>query len=155
MVKYLYLELSQQNMTVEFNPENFNPKFESVGCFINCKEEIIALYRHKKIRHGDCWGLPSGMIEKWETPEQAIIREIKEETGLDIDKVDLLNSYKVRYPEFDFIFHLFNTKTNERKKLVLNEKEHHIVRWIKPTELLGKKLMPAFKEFLFEFYNIQ
>jgi len=32
-------------------------------------------------------GFPAGLIDKGETPEQAAIREFKEETGLDIDKI--------------------------------------------------------------------
>jgi 8-oxo-dGTP pyrophosphatase MutT (NUDIX family) len=41
--------------------------------------EIVAVHRN---RHTD-WSLPKGHIEKGETPEQAALREVKEETGLD------------------------------------------------------------------------
>jgi len=33
------------------------------------------------------WGLPAGLIDEGETPEQAARRELKEETGLDINKI--------------------------------------------------------------------
>ncbi|MDQ5824781.1 MAG: NUDIX hydrolase [Chloroflexota bacterium] len=41
--------------------------------------EVVAVHRN---RHTD-WSLPKGHIEKGETQEQAALREVKEETGLD------------------------------------------------------------------------
>lgn len=141
-------------MKAEFNPDNFNPKFETVGCFIEYKDKIIAVHRHPEIRHGDMWGLPSGMMEKNETPEQAIIREIKEETGLIVKKVKHLKTYKVRYSEYDFLYHLFKLKLDEYKELRLNTLEHHKVEWLYPKDLLDKKLIPGFHIFLKEFYDV-
>jgi len=46
------------------------------------------------IRVGDRFALPKGLIEKGESPEQAAVREVREETGLEvqpqglIDKID-------------------------------------------------------------------
>ena len=39
------------------------------------------------------WGFPGGAIEIGETPEQAAIRELKEETGLDAEVQSLLGVY--------------------------------------------------------------
>ncbi|MEA2576065.1 MAG: 8-oxo-dGTP diphosphatase [Chloroflexia bacterium] len=48
--------------------------------------EVVAVHRN---RHTD-WSLPKGHIEKGETQEQAALREVKEETGLDARIVDRL-----------------------------------------------------------------
>jgi 8-oxo-dGTP diphosphatase len=48
--------------------------------------EIVAVQR---ARHDD-WSLPKGHIEAGESREQAAIREVKEETGLDAQVVTLL-----------------------------------------------------------------
>lgn len=41
----------------------------------------------------NAWNLPGGAIEKGETPWQGVIREVKEETGLDVEVVRLIGIY--------------------------------------------------------------
>jgi len=51
-------------------------------------------------RRGHPWGLPGGDIKPGEDPEAAIRREVREETGLEVDQVDLLfveNSSLIRH----------------------------------------------------------
>ncbi|MDQ3704891.1 MAG: NUDIX hydrolase [Chloroflexota bacterium] len=59
--------------------------------------EVVAVHRN---RHTD-WSLPKGHIEKGETQEQAALREVKEETGLDARIVDALGEvvYFYRRPK--------------------------------------------------------
>lgn len=59
------------------------------GCILNDKGEILLQ------RRGDCnqWGLPGGTVELGETPQMAAIREVKEETGLDVEVGDLIGIY--------------------------------------------------------------
>lgn len=45
------------------------------GLVYNTNKEILFIYRNNK------WDLPKGGIEKGETPEEAAVREVKEETG--------------------------------------------------------------------------
>jgi 8-oxo-dGTP pyrophosphatase MutT (NUDIX family) len=42
------------------------------------------------------WGLPGGKLDTDETPLEAIIRETKEETGLDIRNIKLIDNRKYR-----------------------------------------------------------
>lgn len=49
----------------------------AAGGFIkNEKKELLMIYRKGK------WDLPKGKIDKGETPEECVVREVKEETGL-------------------------------------------------------------------------
>ncbi len=58
-------------------------------CVILTKgDKILGVTR--KHNHND-WGLPGGKIDPGETPLQAIIRETKEETGLDISNIELVD----------------------------------------------------------------
>lgn len=45
-------------------------------------DKKVLLVKHKKL---GVWLYPGGHIESWETPDEALIREVKEETGLDIE----------------------------------------------------------------------
>ena len=50
------------------------------------------------------WGFPGGAIELGETPEMAVIREVKEETGLDVKVSGLIGIYTdcdMAYPNGD------------------------------------------------------
>lgn len=59
------------------------------GCIFNEAGEILLQ------RRGDSnmWGFPGGAIELGETPEAAAIREVKEETGLDVEVGELIGIY--------------------------------------------------------------
>jgi mutator protein MutT len=54
------------------------------------------------------WSLPSGSIDPGETPGQAIVREVREETGLVVEPTRVAavlggSAYKIRYPNHDVV----------------------------------------------------
>ena len=59
------------------------------GCVFNDAGEILLQ------RRGDCnmWGFPGGTVELGETPQMAAVREVKEETGLDVVAGELVGIY--------------------------------------------------------------
>ena len=58
------------------------------------------------------WGLPGGAVEAGETLEHAVRREVKEETGLDVEVLRLVGAYSdpgpttVRYPSGDVVYYV-------------------------------------------------
>jgi len=49
-------------------------------------EGVEVVLAARRTRRGDlAWGLPKGLVEPDETPEQAAVREVREETGLEAD----------------------------------------------------------------------
>lgn len=65
-----------------------------VGCgaiIINDNNEILLLKRSQKNRNdAGFWTCPGGAVEWFENTEEAVIREAKEEVGLDVEVVRLL-----------------------------------------------------------------
>jgi len=66
---------------------NYNANLEkhfTASALIKNNEGKVLLVYHKKL---NVWIYPGGHIEANETPDEAVIREVKEETGLDIEIV--------------------------------------------------------------------
>lgn len=64
----------------------------------NEKGEILLLRRNRSPHRGS-WNTPGGHIDAGETAEQAAHREIKEETGLKISKLEFCGSYTDTYKD--------------------------------------------------------
>lgn len=70
------------------------------GCVFNEKGEVLLQRRADSNK----WGFPGGAIEIGETPQMAAVRELKEETGLDVEVGRLIGIYTefdMEYPNGD------------------------------------------------------
>lgn len=73
----------------------------SCACITNERGEILLQKRSDK---EELWGLPGGAVEIGESIEEAMIREVKEETGLDVTVEHLIGFYSkyfTTYPNGD------------------------------------------------------
>lgn len=62
-----------------------------VGCgafILNDKNQFLLQKRNKEPERG-YWSIPGGKVEMYETFEKAVVREVKEETNLDVEVVEL------------------------------------------------------------------
>ncbi|MDD2392351.1 MAG: NUDIX domain-containing protein [Bacilli bacterium] len=118
---------------------------------INPENKKILLIKHKKFKK---WVQPGGHIEDDETPEEAALREVYEETGV---RVKLLGT---RFPrEDDFIRPLGIQKNRgsngdlhvdityvgvpiNRDQLTLNKEEATDIKWFSRSELDEIELFP-------------
>jgi 8-oxo-dGTP diphosphatase len=130
-------------MIYKIKPKNFNPQFTSVGCFIEYQDSILLLHRQDYKPQGNTWGLPSGKVEKGESINEGILREIKEETGLDLALNSISNVLEVyvRYNEYDFLYDIFYSKVEILPEVIINKKEHKAYKWIKPKDALKMNLI--------------
>ena len=93
------------------------------------------LIKNKRSCH---WGFPKGHIEDGETCEQTALREVKEETGLDITLIDGFSA-KSNYTiqgKIDKTVIIFLGKS-ETDKVVLQEEEIDAHRWVEFDEALS------------------
>ncbi|HEX7042396.1 MAG TPA: NUDIX domain-containing protein [Patescibacteria group bacterium] len=127
----------------------------------------ILLLHHKK---AGVWLQPGGHIEHNENPIEAIIRETKEETGLDISEYFILKkenkeSQSLPLPRFiqeekipehsnhPFHFHidlLYHIEFEEEMPVTFLEKEAHAIGWFEKQEALQLDLFEDTKKIIEE-----
>ena len=65
------------------------PRFAvTAGAIVSDERGRVLLLRHV-LRKGSGWGVPGGFLKASEQPEEAVRREVREETGLELDSVEL------------------------------------------------------------------
>ena len=87
-----------------------------------------------------CVYFPGGKMEPGETPEEALVREIREELSADIHVGKLLYTVEWDYPQFHLTMHCFMC-TLVQDALHLNE--HEAARWLSMADLHSVNWLPA------------
>ncbi len=121
---------------------------EAAGGYVqNADNELLVFYRRGS------WDMPKGKIDDGETPEQAAIREVQEETGL------------VQVMLGDFLAHTYHTyveknkrilkktwwywmRTNDTQLVPQTEEDIEEIHWVSPKEWLesGVVVYPNIRE---------
>lgn len=86
------------------------------------------------------WEFPGGKIEEGETPQEALIREIKEELDTEIEVGELIDTVEYDYPNFHLSMDCFWAEVKSGE-LVLKEAEE--ARWLTKETLYSVKWLPA------------
>lgn len=76
------------------------------AALINEEGKILLAQRPEGKRLAGKWEFPGGKVEDEETPESAIIRELKEELGIEVVQENLEPFYFLSHPYPEFSFHL-------------------------------------------------
>ncbi|MEK7083085.1 MAG: NUDIX hydrolase [Patescibacteria group bacterium] len=143
-------------MVYDIVPDAFDPIFEVVSCYVEYGGSILLLYRNNGKLEGNKWGVPAGKIDAGESEWEAMIREIQEETGLGVIpmQIEYLKKVFVRYPAYDFVYHMFRIELKSKPEILINPKEHQLFRWVIPREALAMNLVTDLDECIKMFYAI-
>ena len=86
------------------------------------------------------WEFPGGKIEEGETPQEALVREIKEELETEISVGELIDTIEYDYPTFHLSMDCFWAEIVSGD-LVLTE--HEAAKWLTEDELDSVEWLPA------------
>ena len=103
------------------------------------KKEIFATQRGYGEYKG-WWEIPGGKIEQGETPEECIVREIREELATEVRAEKILGVVDYDYPNFHLTMHcILCTIVSGELKLL----EHEAARWLDAENLRSVNWLPA------------
>jgi len=88
------------------------------------------------------WEFPGGKVESGERPEVSLIRELKEELGIDVKEECLapLTFASHLYPDFHLLMPLYVCR---RWDGLVQGKEGQKLKWVRPTALRDYPMPPA------------
>lgn len=110
-----------------------------VAAIIINKDKVFATQRgYGEFKDG--WEFPGGKIEKGETPEQALEREIQEELETKIQVNEKIDTVEYDYPNFHLSMDCFICNIIEGNLIL---KEHEAAKWLSKEELYSVNWLPA------------
>lgn len=110
-----------------------------VAAIIRNEDRIFATQRGHGHGKGG-WEFPGGKIERGETPEEALLREIREELDTEIEVGNLFEIVEYDYPEFHLSMKCYWCKVVSGELLL---KVHMASRWLSKEELFDVEWLPA------------
>ena len=122
-----------------------------VGALIICDGKLLLEKRKNEPGKGR-WSIPGGLVELGEDVQQTVIREVKEETGLDVESpehVDVVDNVtrddegKIKY---HFVIIDYFVKLKGGKLEAASDAEE--LRWVALDEVEKHDLTKTFREFV-------
>ena len=113
----------------------------ALGAIVDSKGQLLLLWRPGNVHQGNTWSLPGGKLKTSESPEQALHREIHEETGLTVKQAAPLITLDHNYTDRHVRLHVYLIQCDDR----LSQPKPHIKqrhRWT-PLNRLTDQDMPA------------
>ncbi len=124
-------------------PAEDKPLVLVVACALIDPDGRVLIAQRPEGKHmAGLWEFPGGKVEKREIPEDALVRELKEELGIEICKPCLapLSFASHAYEDFHLLMPLFATR---RWEGVISPAEGQSIKWVRPNRLRDYPMPPA------------
>ena len=116
--------------------------FCSSAVIRNKKDQILIMSRKNKKTLRNCWEFPGGKLSNFEDYFDALIRELKEELGIDTTKNKLKNYIFTRHQYRAFLLMMYTFEVKHWRGQIEN-KDNETLRWVSIKEIKKIKLLPA------------
>ena len=126
-------------------PGNMKEPVEVVAALIVKDGKFMICRRPPHKARGLLWEFVGGKIEKGETPEQALMRECREELDVDVSVGALFCAVTHSYPDLTVRLFVYRAAVAAGEPKML---EHVDIRYISPDEIDGFDFCPADKTVL-------
>lgn len=124
--------LGTQALRPVLKPKSAVPHYTVTAAIIWREGEVLLAKRPSKGLLGGMWEFPGGKVEKDETLQAGLMREIREELGAEIRVGDLIGIYQHAYTHFRITLHAFQCEVTSGKLIPI---EAAALAWIHPAEL--------------------
>lgn len=105
-----------------------------VACaIIERNDTVLAAQRSATMTMPLKWEFPGGKIETGESPEECLIRELREELGISVFIGTALSPAIHSYPDFTVTLYPFTCRLAGGD---ITAHEHHALKWIEPARML-------------------
>ena len=112
----------------------------ATGIIQNALGNIFITQRGPDMHMANKWEFPGGKLEEGETAEQALVRELHEEIGINAVEFQLFETLEYTFPDRQLTLTFFLVTQWEGEPW---GKEGQPGRWVKPSELLADEFPPA------------
>ncbi|MBW1817724.1 MAG: A/G-specific adenine glycosylase [Deltaproteobacteria bacterium] len=123
------------NRTDEFpkrEPRKPVPEYDIAVVVITKGNRVLITRRKPEGLLGGLWEFPGGKVRENETPEQACVREIREEVNLRIEIASSLTTVRHAYTHFKIRMHVFCCRFQDGRVRLNGPVDH---RWVRLSEL--------------------
>ena len=94
--------------------------------------KLLITQRHKDAHLGGLWEFPGGKRETHETFEECLVRELREELGIEVEVGDLLESLTHTYPEKTVSLKFFRCRWKQNEPRAIDCLD---LKWVTAAEL--------------------
>lgn len=116
-----------------------------VAALIWDNDKFMICQRPAHKARGLLWEFVGGKIEPGETPQEALIRECREELAVTVAAGDVFMEVTHQYPDLTVHLTLFHATISQG---VPQKLEHKDIRWITPAQIPAYDFCPADEEIL-------